>query len=232
MGAHEAVRPGDETRPLCEGVAHLAPQGLEVGLSPGGVVAVWFHGAMPAVEHAKPSRLRGRSAVRSGILTGLSFAFLSLSGGLAGAVLAHKFGRDVRTDGFMAAYAVYLVLVLGAQAFRMVVVPDLTRADAEGRLGAEFRAYVLSFLALALPVCALVWAFSGWFGELVTGRLPQSSAHVAADALVWLVPAAFGQLLASLAASAPAAPDSYAVAAGGFALRGVTRLVWVVLALL
>ena len=49
-----------------------------------------------------------------------------------------------------AAYGVYLVLVLGAQAFRMVVVPDLTRAEAEGRLGSEFRAYALAFLAVAV----------------------------------------------------------------------------------
>ena len=33
----------------------------------------------------------------------------------------------------------------------MVVVPDLTRAEAEGRLGSEFRAYALAFLAVAVP---------------------------------------------------------------------------------
>src|SRR2546421_9655346 len=119
---------------------------------------------MPAEEQPKRSPERGRSAVQSGTLTGLSFLTVSGAAALAGAVLAHKFGRDARTDGFMAAYGVYLVLVLGAQAFRMVVVPDLTRAEAEGRLGAETRAYVLSFLALSLPVCVLVWVFAGWFG--------------------------------------------------------------------
>jgi peptidoglycan biosynthesis protein MviN/MurJ (putative lipid II flippase) len=183
-----------------------------------------------AVEETKPSPLPGGSAVRSGLATGLSFLVLSGSGALAGVYLAHKFGRNELTDGFMAAYGVYLVLVLGAQAFRMVVVPDLTRAEAEGRLREEFGAYVAAFVALAVPVSAVVIAFHGFFGDLITGRLPHSSAVIAGRALVWLVPAAFAQLLASLAASALAARDSYLVAAAAFALGGISGLVFFVLA--
>src|SRR5204863_1116512 len=171
---------------------------------------------MPADEQLKGSPERGRSAVQSGILTGLSFLTVSGAAAVAGAFLAHKFGRNDRTDGFMAAYGVYLVLVLGAQAFRMVVVPDLTRAEAEGRLGAEFGAYACAFVALAVPVSVVVAAFPSFFGELVTGRLPHDSAVIAGRALAWLVPAAFAQLLASLTASALAARNSYGVAAAGF----------------
>jgi putative peptidoglycan lipid II flippase len=183
-----------------------------------------------AVEEPKPSPLPGRSAVRSGVATGLSFLLLSGSGALAGVYLAHKFGRNDETDGFMAAYGVYLVLVLGAQAFRMVVVPDLTRAEAQGRLREEFGAYVAAFVVLAVPVSAVVIVFHGFFGELITGRLPHSSAVIAGRALIWLVPAAFAQLLASLAASALAARDSYLVAAAAFALGGISSLVFFVLA--
>jgi hypothetical protein len=155
---------------------------------------------------------------------------LSLAAAVAGAFLAHKFGRNKETDGFLAAYGVYLVLVLGAQAFRMVVVPDLTRAEAEGRLSEEFRAYVIAFLALSVPVCVLAAAFSGFWAELITGRLPSESAAVAADALPWLIPAAFAQLLASLAASALAARDSYLPAAAAFALGGLSGVVFFLLA--
>ena len=155
---------------------------------------------------------------------------LSLAAALAGAVLAHKFGRNLRTDGFLAAYGVYLVLVLGAQAFRMVVVPDLTRAQAEGRLGAEFRAYCIAFLVVAVPATVLTALFADFFGEVFTGRLPEVSAVVAADALPWLIPAAFLQLLAALAASALAARDSYQPAALGFALGGIAGLVFFIVA--
>ena len=171
------------------------------------------------------SRWRRRSAVRSGLLTGLAQIVIALAAAGAGALLAHRFGRTAETDGFLAAYAVYLVLVLAAQAFRMVVVPDLTRAAADGRLGGETRAYALSFLALAVPVSLLVGVLARPIGELITGTLPAPAPHVAARALVILVPAAFGQLLAALAASALAALDSYGTAAAGFALGGVSGLV-------
>ena len=185
---------------------------------------------MPAEEQPKISPERGRSAVRSGALTGLSYLTLSAAAAVAGAFLAHKFGRNHETDGFMAAYGVYLVLVLGAQAFRMVVVPDLTRAEEEGRLSEEFRAYTLAFLALAVPATLVAILFADTWGELITGRLPEESAVVAADALPWLIPAAFAQLLASLAASALAARDSYLPAAAGFAIGGVGGVVFFVLA--
>jgi hypothetical protein len=168
--------------------------------------------------------LRTPSALRSGALTGLAQIVLAFAAAGAGALLAQKFGRSAETDGFLAAYGVYLVLVLAAQAFRMVVVPDLTRAAADGRLGGESRAYAFAFLVLAVPVSTLVAIFSGPLGDLITGSLPPRSAHVAGRALEVLVPAAFGQLLAALAASALAALDSYGTAAAGFATGGLAGL--------
>src|SRR5436190_19149108 len=148
------------------------------------------------------SLVRTPGALRSGLLTGLAQIVLALAAAGAGALLAQKFGRSAETDGFLAAYGVYLVLVLAAQAFRMVVVPDLTRAAAEGRLGGEARAYAIAYLTLAVPASVLVAVFSGPLGNLITGNLPAPAGHTAARALAVLVPAAFVQLLAALAASA------------------------------
>jgi hypothetical protein len=177
------------------------------------------------MESSQTSRWRRRSALRSGLLTGLAQITIAMAAAGAGALLAHKFGRNSETDGFLGAYGVYLVLVLTAQALRMVVVPELTRAVAGGRLGGESRAYVLAILSLAVPASVLVGLLSSQFGELLTGNLPPQAAHVAARALVILVPAAFGQLLAALAASALAALDSYGTAAAGFALGGTGGLI-------
>jgi hypothetical protein len=165
------------------------------------------------------------SALRSGVLTGLAQIVIALAAAGAGALLAQKFGRSAETDGFLAAYGVYLVLVLAAQAFRMVVVPDLTRAAADGRLAGESLAYARAFLALAVPVSILVAVFSGPLGDLITGTLPERSAHIAGRALAILVPAAFGQLLAALGASTLAAIDSYGTAAAGFACGGIAGLI-------
>src|SRR3954463_9690988 len=115
--------------------------------------------------------LRTPSALRSGALTGLAQVVIAVAAAGAGALLAHKFGRNAETDGFLAAYAVYLVLVLAAQSFRMVVVPDLTRAAEEGRLGGESRAYALSFLSLAVPVSIVVAILRGPLADLLTGSL-------------------------------------------------------------
>jgi hypothetical protein len=159
-----------------------------------------------------------KSAVRSGVVTGLSNLAISGSAAVAAAYLAHEFGRGAETDGFLAAYGIYLVLVLGAQAFRLVAVPDLTRAAAEERLPAEARAYALAFLVVAVPVSVAAALLAHPIGEAITGSLPERSADVAAEAVVWLVPAAFVQLLAAVAASALAARDSYVVAAVGYGL--------------
>jgi hypothetical protein len=166
-----------------------------------------------------------KSALRSGLLTGLAQVVVALAAAGAGALLAHKFGRSSETDGFLSAYAVYLVLILAAQSFRMVVVPDLTRAAARGELAGESRSYGIAHLCLAVPVSILVGVFSSQLGDLLTGNLPPRASHIAARALVILVPAAFVQLLAGLAASALAALDSYGTAAAGFALGGIAGVV-------
>src|SRR3954468_2533536 len=111
--------------------------------------------------------LRTHSAVRSGALTGLAQIVIALAAAGAGALLAQKFGRSAQTDGFLAAYGVYLVLVLAAQAFRLVVIPDLTRARGDDRLGEEAGAYGLAFLTLAVPASVLVALFARPLGDLV-----------------------------------------------------------------
>ena len=46
--------------------------------------------------------------MRSGLLTGLSTAAVSGSSALAGILLSRKFGHGAETDGFFAAYGVYM----------------------------------------------------------------------------------------------------------------------------
>jgi hypothetical protein len=178
-----------------------------------------------SAESEQPSVPFRRSAIRSGVATGASILAVSGAAAIAGAYLAHKFGRDAHTDGFLAAYGVYLVIVLAAQASRLVIVPDLTRASGEGRLPAEFVSYASALLAIAVPASVLAVVLSHPLGDLLTGTLPAEAATIAASALVWLVPAAFAQMLAAIAASALAARDSYLAAAAGYALGAIAGLV-------
>ena len=166
---------------------------------------------------------QGRSAVRSGVLTGLGLVLSAAAAAGAAVLVAHKFGRSAATDGFFTAYGLYLVLALGAQAFRLVVAPDLTRAADEDRLGAELRAYALSFLLVALPAVVLVIVFRGPIADAITGTAP--AAHQAEKALPFFIVAAFGQLLGALLASALAARGSYGAAAFGFGIGPVLALI-------
>jgi O-antigen/teichoic acid export membrane protein len=150
---------------------------------------------------------------------------LAASAAGAGALLAQKFGRTARTDGFLAAYQIYIVLTVAAQSFRMVVVPDLTRADQEGRLGGELGDYVTAVVALAAPLTLLTVLLAGPIGDALTGSLPHAAAAEATTAVVWLVPAAFAQLVAGLCTSALAARDSYGTAALAYAGGGLVGLV-------
>ncbi len=163
-----------------------------------------------------------RSAIGSGVVTGLSTAAVSGSAAVAGAILSRKFGHGVETDGFFAVYAVYLALVLVANVLRVVVLPRLVRAREDGRLPGEVGAWLLSLTVLVAPATALALAWPDGIARVLTaGAGPR---HTAAELLPWLVPAAAAQVYAGLFASALAAFDEYQSAAAGFGLGALAGL--------
>src|SRR3954454_6067363 len=156
-----------------------------------------------------------RSAVGSGVVTGLSTAAVSGSAAVAGAILAREFGHGVKTDGFFAAYSVYLALVLVANALRVVLLPRFARAEADARLPREVTSWAA---ALALPLTLLVALSLAAPHFAARGLTDGPKVQYAAELLPWLVPAAALQIFAGVAASALAALDDYGTAALGFAL--------------
>ncbi|HEX4520334.1 MAG TPA: hypothetical protein VH063_12205 [Gaiellaceae bacterium] len=167
-----------------------------------------------------------RSAVRSGLLTGLSTAAVSASAGLAGALLARKFGHGAKTDGFFAAYAVYLAIVLVASALRVVVLPEFARARAAGALGREVGSWSAALAVPLVPAMVVAIAAPHWVAGLLTGGSEARSS--AAELVPWLIPAAVAQVYAGIAASALAALDDYGTAALGYAAGGLAGLLAIV----
>ena len=172
----------------------------------------------------KPSASPRRSALASGALTAMSIAVVTGLSAAVGIVIARKIGRGVETDGFFAAYGVFLVLVLAASAIRAAVLPKLARARAQGAFGAVFGSYALAIGVVAAPALLLAAFASEWSAAQLAGGLPASAQEIAAESLVFLVPAAVAHLFAALAASGLAAHDSYATAAAGYALGSVLGL--------
>jgi hypothetical protein len=166
-----------------------------------------------------------RSAVGSGVLTGLSIAAVSGSAAIAGAILSREFGHGVETDGFFAAYSVYLALVLVANALRVVLLPRFARAEAEGRLAREVSSWTAALAVPLVPLVVISIVASDTVASALTGG---SKVSYAAELLPWLVPAAAAQVFAGVAASALGALDDYSTAALGFALGGIAGLVAIV----
>lgn len=141
---------------------------------------------------------------------------MSGSAAALGVILSREFGVGVQTDGFFAAYGVYLALVLVASSLRVIVLPRLVEARGDGRLGDEVASWAA---ALAAPLAAVVLVAVAWphgLADLLTSGA--TSRRQAAELLPWIVPSAAAQILGGLVASALAALDDYDRAAFGFAL--------------
>jgi len=165
------------------------------------------------------NRSGGRGAVRSGLQTGISTAAVSGSAAVLGIILSRKFGHGVKTDGFFAAYGVYLALVLVASSLRVIVLPRFVTARADGRLGHEVGAWAAG---LAPPLAALVVVSVLW-PHSIAGLLTSSASarDQAAVLLPWIIPSAVAQIYGGLVASGLAALDDYGWAALGFAVGSV-----------
>jgi hypothetical protein len=146
---------------------------------------------------------------------------------LAGVIIAREFGRTDETDGFFAAYGVFIVVVLAAQAIRIAVLPALTRARAEGRLAAELAGYAAALGVVAVPLVLAAEFGAQPMASLLTGGGSDLAQDTAASTLRWMVPAAAMHLFAGLAASGLAALDDYATAAFGYAAGSVLGIAFI-----
>ena len=95
---------------------------------------------------------RALGALRSGGLTAASTAVVMGVAALIGVIVAREFGRTDETDGFFAAYGVFVVLAIASLAIRVAVLPSLARSRDAGRLGGELAGYAIAAASLALPV--------------------------------------------------------------------------------
>ena len=153
--------------------------------------------------------------MRSGLLTGISTAAISGSAAVLGVILARKFGHGVKTDGFFAAYGVYLGLVLVASSLRVIVLPRFVAAHSAGRLAGEVGAWAAALAAPLLVVTLVSLAWPQAIASVLTSS-PATQEH-AAELLPWVVVSAVAQIFGGLVASALAALDDYEWAAFGFA---------------
>jgi len=167
----------------------------------------------------------GLGSVASAALTATSTLVVSAFAAIVGIVIAREFGRTDETDGFFAAYGVFIVLALAAQSVRIAVLPALARARDERRLAGDIAGFAAALTIVAVPLVLIVEFAADPIAGLLTGDGSEVAQHACADALRWIVPAAVAHLFAGLAASGLAALDDYATAAFGYAAGSAAGLV-------
>jgi hypothetical protein len=165
----------------------------------------------------------------SGALTATSMLLVSGVAAVIGVVIAREFGRTDETDGFLAAYGMFAVIVIAAQAIRLTVLPQLARAREEQRLAGELAGFALALGVFAVPLLLVTLLAADQLGTVLTGSGPEVARDTAADALKWMGPAAVAHLFAALAASGLAALDDYGTAAVGYAVGSAAGLLLIVL---
>jgi O-antigen/teichoic acid export membrane protein len=174
---------------------------------------------------AKRTASVGLGSLATGAVTALAIAVQTGLAAVVGVVIARELGRTAETDGFFAAYGLFIVLALAANALRVTLLPRLARARDGRRLSSETSAYAVSIAVVAVPALVVGIAAARPIADVLTGSGPEAAIDAAADALPWMVVAGLGQFAAGLLASALAALDDYVVAAAGYIAGSVAGLV-------
>ena len=167
----------------------------------------------------------GLGSLTSAALTAVSTLVVSAFAAIVGIVIAREFGRTDETDGFFAAYGVFIVIALAAQSIRIAVLPALTRARDERRLAGNIAGFATALVVVAVPLVLVVELAADPIAGLLTGDGSDIAQEACANGLRWMVPAAVAHLFAGLAASSLAALDDYATAALGYAAGSAAGLV-------
>ena len=177
---------------------------------------------------SKRTEPSGLGSLGRGALTAASTLVVTGVSALAGVVIARELGRTDETDGFFAAYGVFIVIVLGAQAIRIAVLPSLARARDEQRLAGELAGHATALGVVAIPLTLAAVLAAQPIAGVLTWSGSDTAQDTAADTLRWVVPAAVAQLFAGLVASGLAALDDYGTAALGYAAGSVLGIALIV----
>ena len=169
----------------------------------------------------------GLGSLGSAALTATSLLVVSGFAALVGVLIAREFGRTDETDGFFAAYGVFVVVVTASQAIRVAVLPTLARAEEERRLAATTAGFATALGVVGLPLVLVALLASDPLAGVLTGDESEVARDACADALVWVIPAAVAHLFTGLVASTFAALDDYATPALGYALGSAAGLAYI-----
>ena len=172
---------------------------------------------------ADAPRVEGRHVARSAAVTGLAQFATMLVGAILAVAILLELGKNSRTDGLLAAYGVYSVVVLFAQSFRTTVVARLL--DDEDSLFAAYDRFLGAVLVLLLAAGLFFVVLGDVLATLLTGDLGSDAHDTARTSLAILWPAAGAQLVAALTAGALGVRDDFALPGLAYVAGGLLSVV-------
>ena len=128
---------------------------------------------------AKRTASVGLGSLATGAVTALAIAVQTGLAAVVGVVIARELGRTAETDGFFAAYGLFIVLALAANALRVTLLPRLARARDGRRLSSETSAYAVSIAVVAVPALVVGIAAARPIADVLTGSGPEAAIDAA-----------------------------------------------------
>lgn len=172
----------------------------------------------------RPLLTQDVSLPRSSAIVSISLLLTALLGAGQALLLVFIVGEGDRTDAFLAAYSLYVVVALFGASLRGSLVPLFGAHDSDAGLREQVAETTARVLGLGLVVCALLIVISPLVGQLMTLGLPPDDRWIAVFSLLILAPAAYLQIHAAAISAALTASRRFAFSASLYVLAGVLAL--------
>ena len=153
------------------------------------------------------------STARSSVVVSASVVLVSAFGGALAVLIALIAGEGPRTDGFLAAYAAYLTLILFGSTLRVALVPLLGPTGDEAAFRATAAASVARLIAAGALVCAVLGSLSPLLGRALVPGAPAEAQFTAAVSVAVLALAAWAQIWAAALSAVLSASRRFASSA-------------------
>jgi hypothetical protein len=176
---------------------------------------------MPDGDPASQGAGEGRRVAGSAAITAALQVASMAVGAIFALLILRQFGKSPQTDGLLAAYGVYGLVLVVAGTLRTTIVAPLTQSgrplervnDFLGAATLVVAGTALPFVLLASPVASLL-----------TGDLGSEAQDAATTALICFWAAAAGQLIVAVAAAALAVRAEFALPGAAYVVAGLTSI--------
>ena len=173
--------------------------------------------ARPLIS-TESNRARASAAVSAG------FLLTNVFGGLLALLIVVIAGEGPKTDGFLAAYSLYLIFLLFGSTLRIGLVPLLGSTADEGPFRRQAQEQVSRLVAVTALVCAIALPLAPLLGRAVAQGAAPEARETAAITLAILSFAAFCQVWSAALSAVLGAARRFAVSAGLYTASSIVTV--------